>query len=160
MNTDAKYQQFYNDAIKWLEDVRQHEGTSVVNLMEQASQYVSAAEELSQEEASQFLQGLKRDLNEFYLRYQDQSKHSIWLSSLNESFWQMLMQMTDKSQIEWSGLTSDFEHNGVYCQGDMVGFGIMVCNNCQHSVELIHPSKLTSCSECGYHQFSRFALAP
>ena len=157
---NSKYQEFYSAVSHWIEDVNAHEVKSIVKLIDKAKAYLGAAEDLTEEEASMFLSGLKRDLSEFYLRYQDESKNSLWLAGMNERFWQGLAQLTDKSQVEWTELTSDFEHNGIYCQGDMVGFGTFRCNHCQHAVEVLHPSKLTECSECGHHQFTRYSLAP
>lgn len=157
---NSKYEEFYQRASEWLDDVNNHEVKSMVKLIDTAKAYLSAAEDLTEEEVSMFLSGLKRDLNEFYLRYQGESKNSVWLASINDRFWHGLAQMTDKSQVEWTELTADFEHNGIYCRGDMVGFGIFRCNHCQHAVEVLHPSKLCECPKCSHHQFTRYSLAP
>lgn len=157
---NTKYQRFFDDAVHWLDDFKNHEVTSMVKFMDTAKAYFNAAEDLTQEEISLFTQGVKRDLNEFYLRYQDESKQSVWLGSINESFWHSLTQLTDKSQVEWSELTADFEHNGIYNCGELVGIGVLKCTKCEQTLEILHPGKLSTCLGCGHHQFTRYSLDP
>lgn len=154
------YQKIYDKAAQWLKEVREHEGNSMVDLVNSIKSYLVAAEELTEDEIERSIYGLRRDLNQFYLHSQDEVNNSIYLTAIKEKFWQALAQITDKSKVEWAELVEDFEHNGVYNEGELVGFGQLICTRCHYRIDIVHPSRLGTCPECGHHQFKRQGLAP
>jgi len=76
------------------------------------------------------------------------------------SIWQGLLEITDKTKVEWVELFQDLEHQGLYKAGDMIGLGILVCENCGHHVEYNHPTEIVPCIRCGNTAFSRQPLKP
>lgn len=144
----------------WLDDINKHEVTKLVELVEQAKLYAKAAESIPEEKVDQFIKNLKHDLSEFYQQLKNESEHSVYLGILNESWWATLAEMTDKSKVEWSELPEDFAHHGTYQTGDFIGFGELVCDNCQHVQTVTHFSEVLPCSECEHNTFQRHGLAP
>lgn len=144
----------------WLEDIKQHEVTRMVEVVEQAKLYAKAAESIPEEKIGQFIDNLTHDLAQFYHQLQADSKHSIYLQLLNESWWSTLAEMTDKSQVEWTELADDFAHDGIYRAGDYIGFGELECQQCHQTYVVTHFSQAYSCPECGHDVFKRNALAP
>ncbi len=144
----------------WLDDVKEHEVTQMVELVEQAKLYAKAAESIPEEKVGQFVDNLKHDLSEFYQQMKSESQHSVYLGILNESWWATLAEMTDKSQVEWSELTEDLAHDGVYHTGDYIGFGEIECQKCHHIQTVTHFSEVLQCTECGHNTFQRHGLAP
>ena len=150
----------YNKVVDWIEDVKQHEMTDIVDLVEQVKAYARAAEAIPEEKVKQFVDNFEHDLKDFYQQNQADMKHSIYLGVLNEAFWEKLAKMTDKSQVEWAELTEDFQHRGQYHSGDFIGFGLLECSNCHHRTEISHYSEVINCSECGGSDFVRLPLNP
>lgn len=150
----------YQQLTRWLADIKQHEVSQLVELIEQAKSYVKAAEALPEERINQFIENLKYDLSEFYYQLKHDSKNSVYLGLLRESWWSAVAQMTDKSQVEWGELTDDFAHQGHYHTGDYIGFGELICKHCQHSITITHNTKVLDCTSCGGQEFSRQGLTP
>ena len=152
--------ELYQNISKWIEDTKEHEITQIVDVVEQAKAYLIAAETIPEREVKQFIDSFIYDLNEFYRQNQIQAKNSLYLSLMNESFWQLLASMTDKSQVEWSELIKDFEHNGIYHVGDYIGFGELECRKCHQSISITHLSYVTNCLVCDGQQFIRHPMKP
>jgi hypothetical protein len=160
MSEKKKLADFYQDLAQWLTDVKKHEVTQVIELIEHAKTLMKAAEEIPEDKLKQFIENLKYDLHEFYQQNQEQAKHSIYLGLMKESFWAVMANITDKSQVEWAELSEDFDHDGVYQTGDVIGFGILECQHCHHTQQITHFSKVNNCLHCGHKYFLRKSLTP
>ncbi len=144
----------------WLKDVKKHEITEIIELVEQAKVILRAAESIPEEKINQFIENFKYDLQEFYQQNREQAKHSIFLSLMKESFWALLSKITDKSQVEWAELVEDFNHSGDYHVGDYIGFGKLTCRQCEKSIIISHLSEVMPCLYCGHEHFKRESLTP
>ena len=151
---------FYQSMSAWLTDIKKHEVTQLVELIEQAKVILKSAESLPEEKIKQFINNFTYDLHEFYQQNQQEVKHSIYLGLMKESFWAVLANITDKSQVEWAELCEDFVHNGEYQKGDVIGFGQLCCQKC-HNIRLItHLTTVDECLHCGHEHFNRQGLTP
>jgi len=151
---------FYDQLTEWFDDIKQHEITEIVDVVEKAKAIVIAAESLPEEKVKQFVENFKYDLKEFYQQYKSQVKHSLYLGLLNERFWLTLVSVTDKSQVEWAELKDDFKHQSLYHSGDYIGFGELECQQCQQTMLLSHFTKIADCFTCGGNEFVRKGLTP
>ncbi|MBA6224471.1 hypothetical protein H4J51_16915 [Colwellia sp. MB02u-18] len=156
----SQIQELYQKLQTWLEDTKDNEIRSAVELLEQAKTILMAAEQIPEQQVKQFIANLKYDLGDFYQQYQADIKHSIYLELLNENLWSSLAQITDKSQVEWAELMDDFQHQDGYHVGDYVGFGQLKCKACQDCVTYSHPNVVTDCITCGGQDFDRLSLTP
>lgn len=156
----SRFQDVYQKIQTWLDDTNQHEMRSIVELITQVKSVLIAAEQIPEQQVKQFIENLKYDLSEFYQQSQSEIKHSVYLELLNENAWATLAKITDKSQVEWSELVDDFQHQGQYNVGDYVGFGQLKCQHCQHSVTYSHANVIVECIECGGKDFQRVSLTP
>lgn len=150
----------YSRLSTWIEDVNTHEVTDMVELVEKAKSVANAVESIPEEKVKQFVSHFQAELIDFYHLNQVQADNSIYLGLMSESFWQVLAKITDKAQVEWAELLEDFEHQGDYKEGDIIGFGMLSCKKCQHRQEYSHLSEVMSCSQCQHTHFRRIGFAP
>ncbi|WP_286233138.1 zinc ribbon-containing protein [Thalassotalea sediminis] len=155
-----RFSEFYQGMSDWLTDVKKHEVTQIVELVEQAKSVMLAMEQLPEERVKQFVTNFQYDLQEFYSQTQEDAKHSIYLALMKESFWAVMANITDKSQVEWAELPDDFHHNGIYKTGDIIGFGMLECQKCKNATPITHMSTVENCMYCGHDQFMRQSLTP
>ncbi|GAA5138819.1 zinc ribbon-containing protein [Thalassotalea piscium] len=160
MSNKPLFTDFYHKLSMWLTDVKKHEVTEIVELVEQAKVILSAAESIPEEKITQFIDNFQYDLHEFYQQNQEQVKNSTFLSLMNESFWALLVQITDKSQVEWAELCQDFKQNGDYQEGDIIGFGKLTCVKCNNTILISHMTKVGKCLHCQHNHFKRESLTP
>lgn len=160
MNKKTALSDFYQNINEWIEQTKSHEITKIVEVVEQAKAYISAAESIPQQKIEQFIDSFIYDLHDFYQQNQKQVKNSVYLTLMNERLWQSLATMTDKSQVEWSELMDDFEHDGIYRLGDYIGFGELCCEHCQEKMTITHLTKVTACSHCHGETFIRQGMMP
>lgn len=53
-----------------------------------------------------------------------------------------LLDITDRTKVEWVELFADLEHQGLYQAGDMIGLGVLICDQCGHKTEFNHPTEI------------------
>ncbi|MBL0710257.1 MAG: zinc ribbon-containing protein [Colwellia sp.] len=150
----------YKNLNAWLNETKEIQSFKINELLKQAKLYGKAIEDMSEEKLLQFTDNFRHDLHDFYQQNQSEVKHSIYLGLLNESLWSNLAQLTDKSQVEWAELMDDFEHDGIYHTGDIIGFGELVCQQCQETMTIMHTSEVGVCAKCGGNKFTRLPLEP
>ncbi|PCI57995.1 MAG: hypothetical protein COB45_01530 [Gammaproteobacteria bacterium] len=150
----------YQNLSDWLDEMKELQKPRVNELIKQAKLYARAAEDMTEEKLHQFTDNLRYDLHDFYQQNQSEIKHSTYLGLLNETLWGNLAQLTDKSQVEWAELVDDFEHDGIYKVGDIIGFGELVCQQCDEKLHIMHASEVSACVKCGGESFTRLPLDP
>lgn len=134
-------------------------GVSLTHLIERTQAYLAAAEALTKDELALIAQYVKEDLREFEEApggYRD----SAFYQALQESIWGWLLELTDRTQVEWRVVLDEVQRKGLYKAGDRMALGVLVCNQCGHRRLVLHPERIVSCIECGGELFSREALAP
>ncbi|ALO35220.1 hypothetical protein CMT41_11190 [Colwellia sp. MT41] len=150
----------YKNLNNWLVAVKAEQKPHIDEFIKQAKLYANAAEAMSEEKLKQFADNLKYDLHDFYQLNRSQVKHSLYLGLLNESLWDTLAKLTDKSQVEWAELVEDFSHDGLYKSGDFIGFGELQCQQCDEKITILHFSEIGDCVHCGSTEFFRLPLNP
>lgn len=150
----------YQKLNAWLNEVKTQQKPHLTEFVKQAKLYAGAAETMSAEKLHQFSENLKYDLHDFYQQNSAEVKHSVYLGLLNETLWDNLAKLTDKSQVEWAELVDDFDHDGLYHSGDVIGFGQLECQNCHEITHIVHCSELSACSKCGGNSYIRQPLTP
>jgi|TARA_R110001583_G_scaffold138880_1_gene290596 hypothetical protein len=150
----------YQNLSDWLDEMKEIQKPRVNELVNQAKAYAKTAEGMTEERLNQFVDNLKYDLYDFYQQNQTEIKHSTYLNLLNENMWANLAHLTDKSQVEWAEMVDDFEHDGIYKVGDIIGFGELVCQQCDERIHIVHASEVAACLKCGGDSFTRLPLDP
>jgi hypothetical protein len=150
----------YRKLNAWLEEVKEEQKPHIDEFVKQAKLFADAAETMSEEKLQQFTDNLKYDLHDFYKLNQTQAKNSVYLGLLNETLWDNLAKLTDKSQVEWAELVDDFNHDGLYKTGDFIGFGELQCDQCDEKTTIMHFSEIGDCIHCGSTDFIRLPLNP
>lgn len=158
MADKTTFDNIYQKLSDWLDDVKDHEVNQLVAIVEEAKGLAIAAETLSEERIKQFVDNFQYDLKEFSEQWQNESKHSLYLGLLNETWWDTLSKAADQTQIEWAELPDDFAHDGVYKKGDFIGFGRLKCCSCSEELTVSHFSEVGECAHCGHGEFTRQPL--
>ncbi|WP_409306348.1 zinc ribbon-containing protein [Pectobacterium sp. B1J-3] len=133
------------------------------NLVQSARQTLQEGSELTQKEIEQIIQAVQRDLEEFARSYnesQGEFTDSVFMRVIKESLWQELVDITDKTQLEWRQLFNDVNNHGVYHSGEVVGLGNLVCEKCHHHIAFYTPEILPRCPTCSHDQFHRQPFQP
>ena len=134
-------------------------GESLNRLIERTQAYLIAAETLTKDELALIAEYVKEDLREFE-EAPGGYKDSAFYNALQESVWGWLLELTDRTQLEWRAVLEEVQHKGVYRVGDRMALGVLICNRCGHRHLVLHPERIVSCIECGGEEFSREALTP
>ncbi|MGJ8691893.1 MAG: zinc ribbon-containing protein [Thalassotalea sp.] len=149
-----------NHLIQWVDEIKQSELLDINEFLQQARHFLVEVEHLSEDKLSQFMHNLQHDLSEFYQQTKVEAKHSVYLGVMTEAWWQNLAEMTDKSQVEWAELADDIKHHGEYKTGDIIGFGILQCQQCSEHLHITHLCQVSDCINCGHQVFNRVLLNP
>ncbi|MFC1237358.1 zinc ribbon-containing protein [Vibrio sp. F74] len=127
--------------------------------LETSGEVAHAASDMTKDEIALVSAYVKSDLKEFADNYQE-SKESPFSIMVADSIWQALLDITDRTKVEWVELFEDLEHQGVYQVGDVIGLGHLICEKCGQKTRYIHPTTVHSCSNCGGQAFTRVSLKP
>ncbi|MGL5429613.1 MAG: zinc ribbon-containing protein [Vibrio sp.] len=151
----ASYEALLAEVVETLK----HSSDGVHEIVQSSAKYVNAANDLTKDELALISAYIEADLKEFSERV-EQSKSGPFYLMITNSIWQGLLDITDRTTVEWRELFADLEHQGLYQVGDMIGLGILVCDHCGHKTEFTHPTVVEPCTQCGGKAFSRQALKP
>ncbi len=149
----------YEALLKDVVETLKHSKEEVDHILETSGKYVSAANDLTKDELSLISEYVKSDLKEFAESYEE-SKSSPFYLMVTDSIWQGLLDITDRTKVEWVELFQDLEHQGLYQAGEMIGLGVLVCESCGHKMQYNHPSEIAACTHCGNKVFGRLPLKP
>lgn len=151
----SQYDKWLGELNLWLKDIKNHE---VKDLIRQFSQAEETLSQYTKQQIADYRYYLQRDFE----HWQQHQAHynALAISEFKESIWLQLFHLVDKSQIEWHLLMGDFDHNGVYQQGEWVGFGEMICKKCHNVHSIMHPQKLSECEHCQGVTFTRRPYTP
>lgn len=131
----------------------------VEHILDTSGKVVAAANDLTKDELALISAYIKSDLKEFADSYEEEKSGPFYLMITN-SIWQGLLDITDRTKVEWVELFQDLEHQGLYKAGEMIGLGVLVCDSCGHKVDYNHPTEIVPCTRCGGKAFTRQPLKP
>lgn len=154
-----KQKKGYEELLENVVETLKHSPEEVENVLETSGKVVSAANDMTKDEMALISAYVKSDLKEFAESYEE-SKNSPFSIMIEDSLWQGLLDITDRTRLEWVELFKDLEHQGLYQVGDMIGLGVLVCENCGHRTEYNHPTEIEPCIKCGNTAFHRQPLKP
>jgi len=150
----------YEEMLEDVVDTLKHSPEEVERVLETSAEVMSAASDMTKDEMSLVSAYVKSDLKEFTDNYQKDKDNSTFLMLISNSIWQGLLDITDRTQVEWRELFEDLEHRGLYQEGDVIGLGYLVCDKCSHKTYYTHPTTIGPCIKCGGEAFTRQALKP
>ncbi len=84
----------------------------------------------------------------------------LYYRLIADSIWHGLLEITDRTQVEWKEVFDDLEHQGVYQAGEVIGLGILVCEKCGHREQFNHAQIIEPCTHCQHEEFTRVSLKP
>lgn len=158
-----KIAQFYRQLVSTLSAQLRNGERDIDALIDEAKEKIRQSGELTEEELDSLTQAVRRDLQEFARSYEesrDKLEDSVFMRVIKESLWQELADITDQTQLEWGEMYQDLKHHGVYCSGEVVGLGNMVCERCHYQMAVYTPEVLPLCPKCGYNRFQRVPFNP
>ncbi|QBQ53611.1 zinc ribbon-containing protein [Nitrosococcus wardiae] len=128
--------------------------------IEAAKQKAVELGELSQEEADQLGDYLRRDLEDAAKYLSDTGKAlGDWLmldlELIEEQLLDTFSQVADKTQLELALWAEQARHAQDYYTGEIVGIGTFACLSCGERLHFHKPSRLPSCPKCHHTLFKR-----
>jgi hypothetical protein len=149
----------YEDKFEEVVEALKQSPEELKKALETSGEVAHAASDMTKDEIALVSAYVKSDLKEFADNYQE-SKESPFSIMIADSIWQALLDITDRTKVEWVELFEDLEHQGVYQVGDVIGLGHLICEKCGQKTRYIHPTTVHSCSKCGGQAFTRVSLKP
>ncbi|WP_153446522.1 zinc ribbon-containing protein [Vibrio algicola] len=157
-----KRQQEYKQVLEQLLERVKKTPEELEKALETPKEMLDAVKDMTKDEMALIQQYLKSDLKEFSDSYQksQEDEDDPFMTVVAESIWEGLLEITDRTQVEWREVFKDIEHKGLYEVGDIIGLGALVCEKCGHRQEYTHPHEIIPCMQCGNHAFTRMPLKP
>ncbi len=155
----ARYEAFLEEVT----DTLKHSPEELERVLETSSQVVAAASDMTKDEFSLVSAYVRSDLSEFAQNYQqskDTFPESPFYRLIADSVWEGLLDITDRTKVEWQELFLDLEHKGLYQTGEVIGLGYLVCDECGDKSYFNHATLIPPCKKCGNTGFTRQALKP
>jgi hypothetical protein len=149
----------YNAMLQNVISTLKHSPEEMSHVLTKSEEVVAAANDMTKDEIALISAYLKADLKEFSSNYEE-SKSGPFYLTLTNTMWQGLLEITDRTKVEWVELFQDLEHQGVYTAGEIIGLGTLICEKCNHKTEYTHAESIVPCIRCGHEQFTRQALEP
>ncbi len=129
------------------------------DVVETSEKVAQAASDMTKDELSLISTYVQADLNEFAQSYEEGKSGPFYLM-IENSIWQGLADISDKTFIEQAEFFHELETQGSYQTGDIIGLGTLRCEKCGHRVEYNHPTEVIDCIKCGHNQFRRLPIKP
>jgi ElaB/YqjD/DUF883 family membrane-anchored ribosome-binding protein len=155
----SDYEEMFNEVLETLKHSPEEVKEDMTKLFKTSGEVAHAAGDMTKDEMALVRAKMKEDFKEFADNYRESAK-SPFSIMIADSIWQALLDLTDKTQVEWVEMFEDIEHQGVYQVGDVIGLGHLICEKCGHKTQYIHPTVIEPCSECGCEAFTRIPLKP
>lgn len=164
-NNSAVFKEGYHKLLQLLEHrwQQQSEPGDLNQFVKQGMAAYRYSSDISEQQLNEIENQLRVDLTAFIESMAPSTedyRDSPQFLAIQGTLWQWLWQISDNSQVEWQELAEDFQHDGVYHSGEVVGLGRLECNKCKHHLYYYHPDILPTCPECNSNQFKRIPLRP
>ncbi|WP_086983313.1 zinc ribbon-containing protein [Vibrio aphrogenes] len=159
----TKRNQDYNKVLEQVIESLKLAPKELDKALETPKQMWQATKDMTKDEFALINEYVKSDLKEFsdnYKKDKEALENDPFRDVISESIWEGLLDITDKTQIEWLEVFQDIEHKGLYQVGDVIGLGALVCEKCGHRQEYTHACEITPCVQCQNHAFTRVPLKP
>lgn len=127
--------------------------------LQEVEAFVVAAEDLTKDELALTSAYVHDELSEFLDApggYQD----SAFFNALQNTAWEWLLAVTDRTQIEQMAVEDDLRHSDGYQAGEWMAPGQKVCKQCGHREVLTHAIMIIPCLHCSSEHFQRQSLQP
>ncbi|MEZ9834213.1 zinc ribbon-containing protein [Vibrio breoganii] len=151
----AGYDELLSDVVETLK----HSPDEINNVIANSEKVVEAANDMTKDELALVSAYVKSDLQEFANNFEESKSGPFYLMIAN-TMWQSLLDITDKTKVEWVEFFQDLEHQGVYKSGEIIGLGVLICEKCGHRTQYNHATEIQACPQCGHDEFSRQPLKP
>ncbi|MFT6976989.1 hypothetical protein CXF80_18400 [Shewanella sp. Actino-trap-3] len=157
----ALYQSLFEQVKATFDQDNSLTAKSLFKSVTKGKEYLALKSHSDEEELELVEEFLKRDIAAFLNEENaDNLSFSPMVIGIENTLWQWLSQITDRSQVEWHELLQDFKHRGVYKSGEIINQGILICNKCGHQMQIDFPGVIPDCPQCDYNEFSREPLTP
>ncbi len=127
--------------------------------LQEVEDFVGAAEDMTKDELALTRAYINEELSEFLDApggYQD----SAFYNALQNTAWEWLLAVSDRTQIEQVAVENDLHHASGYRVGEWMAPGQKICKQCGYQETVTHATPLQPCAHCGGEHFQRQPLLP
>jgi predicted Zn-ribbon and HTH transcriptional regulator len=154
-----KRQSGYEELLSDVVETLKHSPDEINHVIENSEKVVEAASDMTKDELALVSAYVKSDLQEFANNF-EKSKSGPFYLMISNTIWQSLLEITDRTKVEWVEFFKELEHQGVYKSGELIGLGNLVCEKCGYKTQYNHVTEIKPCSQCGHDEFTRQPLKP
>jgi hypothetical protein len=146
------YEAMYENAASSLHKLKDKDLPALHKILDQARDKAVKIDELTESDAAQLMQWLKRDL-EHAFNYLAESGNEIkgWLgfetSKLENEFFYLLLQTADQTTVELQQFKENAQHPE-YHTGEISGPGTLTCDECGEKLHFYKAGKIPPCPKC------------
>jgi len=153
------YERLLETAMQEAEQLQEKSGPKLHALIDKAKEKLSELGEYTEEELDKVSEYLKRDLRdaaEYIVETGEDLKS--WLGFdmklVGERLLELFAQAADQTKVQLELLREQAELAG-YRTGEIVGPGVLVCDNCGEELHFHKPSHIPPCPKCKGTHFHR-----
>jgi len=156
----SAYEQMYEHLVNDIHQLKEKSGPAINKLIEQVKQKAIQLEEISEHEAEQLTEWLKRDLDDAanYLN-KTQNELKDWLgfetALLENAVLDLLLKTADSTTVKLIKLKEQAQAPYTYRTGEITIAGTLVCDNCGENLHFYKAGKIPPCPKChkvSYHR--------
>lgn len=150
----------YMRMIERAHNIVESTGTRIEQAVDEARSTALELGELTRDEADLLAQYVKRDLRDLGA-YLDTSDHDLrgWFvidkALIEARLFDLITSVADKTSVELAELARQANQPAVWRTGEITGPGVLVCQNCGESLEMVKPGHIPPCPRCHATEFTR-----
>lgn len=148
------------DVSKMIHEAEEAMAPSIDEMVQNAQILARDIYALSQEEAENLGDALKRDMEKAHKTLNQQGKElkdwwSFDLQLVEDRFIEMIARAADKTWLDFRAFEYKGRQSNLYHSGDVCNAGTLGCNRCDNRIQLKKTSRIPPCPECQHDEFYR-----
>lgn len=159
----ATYENMYESVAEKLHTAKDKTLPLLHDWIDEAKNKAVELDELTEEDAKQLTEWLKRDYNDIihYLA-ETESELEDWLgfeaSLIKSTIIQKLLETADKTTVELLRMKANAHLPSSYHTGEITGPGTLICDECQEKLHFHKAGRIPPCPKCNSTMFSRIQI--
>jgi hypothetical protein len=155
------YERFYEHVAKNLHEAEEKTIPLYNKLVDEAKHKIVEIKDVTEQDAEKVADWVKRDIADLS-HYLKETGNDLkdWLgfekSLLKTEFLDLLLKSADKTTLKLFEINNKGYKSTKYKTGEVVGPGILLCDECHHELHFKNAGKIPPCPKCNATSFHRY----